>query len=254
MKRNVQKVVLCAVCLCGLVGCATKQKNGFEATNGGDDQAEVIKQEYYGTILRTSISSDEATVRLLPQLDSDAVIVLNKNDKVDITGFSDKKDTVNGCKGYWFKIRRLEVINGGYAGDYVHAGWVFSKDVALKKIPKVSVLTVKSITPAASKEPAYLELEINRAGEKTKAVIVPHKMENQNFYTFVWCDDRKEFMYNDPVGTFKYFPDTKKIQHISYRGSSDESGWCAVTDDDLYLMMLELRRRFLCHSLNVILT
>lgn len=160
---------------------------------------------------------------------------MNKEDVVEIRGYSNTKEKIKNYEGYWLKVS-IENNDGYYSdgnGDY---GWIFSQYVDVD--PNVNVSTLKVIKSGARTElnEKYLTLEIDRNGSKIETDVVPDKLSNQPFYTFVWSDDMYDFIYSDPVGTFKWNPETNEIQNITNMGSTTGYAWCSVTDDYKFLL------------------
>lgn len=188
---------------------------------------------YFGTCAITTVNDDNVNIRAMPNTTSEKIGKLNKGDTVKIKGFSDNQDFIDGFNGYWLKIAVDSNQEGYYADNDGYFGWIFSKYVNIPH--SINISTFKVVT---QNQGSYLsfELEIDRNEEKITTTIYPARLGNQDFYTFVWTNDMSEFMFYDPVGTFKYFPDTNKIEHATYMGSECESAWCLVTDDNKYMM------------------
>lgn len=196
-----------------------------------DYKIELDNRECFGTVARAMVNDDNLNIRLKPTTNSIKVGKLNKGDIVTIKGYSDKKETIDNFEGYWLKIQVEEndVIKD-YAGDNFGCfGWVFSKYIDIDPKIEVSKLAVKKVNPATENNCMYIDLEIDRQGEKSIVHIYPDKLGNQ--YFFVWSDDAIDFMFSDPVGTFKWNPETNEITHITDMGYICESAWCLVSDD-----------------------
>lgn len=200
------------------------------------DDFKLEPRQYFGTCAVTTVNDDNVNIRAMPNTSAEKIGKLNKGDTVKIKGFSDKRELIDGFNGYWLKIAVDSKREGYYTDNDGYFGWLFSKYVNIDPSTEVSSFNVVKLNPQKDKSRLSFELEIDRNGDIITNTIYSSRLGNQDFYTFVWSDDMPDFKYNDPVGTFKYFPDTNKIEHATYMGSECESAWCLVTDDNKYMM------------------
>ena len=91
-----------------------------------------FKDEEYGgktgTMYRTRITEDRVNVRDYPSTDGARLGQLNKNDTVIIIGISKDSQIIDSYNGYWL------CIQGTVNGNYIDAGWVFSRYVDIKNV------------------------------------------------------------------------------------------------------------------------
>ena len=64
----------------------------------------------------------------------------------------------------------------------------------------------------------------------------PHKLDNQEFYTFVFDYTMDFFHYSNIPGSYAWYPKTNELKHITYMGTDLESGWVVFTDDFKYFI------------------
>ena len=202
-----------------------------------DIKLELEYSKYFGTVAKTTINDDNLNIRLKPSTSSLKVGMLKKGDVVTITGYSDKRELIDGFYGYWLKIRIKENdIIKDYAFDNSGwYGWIFSKYVDIDPTVDVSTFRVIKENPETKSTSLSLELEIDRNGQKSIVKVYPEKFSKQESYCFVWSDDIEGFLYSDPVGTFRWNPKTNEITHITDMGFDCESAWCIASDDGKYL-------------------
>lgn len=186
---------------------------------------EIVERDYLGKIARASVNDDNVNVRLLPSISSEKIGSVNKGTIVEILGYSNEKEIINGYEGYWLKIYFKDKPRE-YYGLY---GWIYSQYVDVD--PSVEVSKIKFLGYEKGKG---LTIELDRNGEKIQSNVYISRMDNQSFYTFVWCDEIKDFFYSDPTGTFKWDPETNEISNITSMGSEIESGWCLISDDSKF--------------------
>lgn len=191
-----------------------------------------ISREGLGTIYKTVVNDSRVNIRTLPTTKSESLGFKNKGDIVYITGCSVNKENIDNYDGYWLRVSLTD-----RAEEYwnVKNGWIFSKYLDTDGAVEVSTFTVEKVNPSTEQRIMSLDICANRGTSKKIIRVYPSKLPNQEFYTFTWSDDEKEFTYKDPVGTFIWYPSTNEIKHISYLGSSCESAWCLVTNDMKYL-------------------
>lgn len=192
----------------------------------------IEEREYFGSIAKATVNDNFVNVRLMPSQSSEKVDLFNKGDVVEIRGFSDKREVIDGYNGYWLKVS-IEKGLDGYYSDW--CGWIFSKYVDVPNEIEASSFSVIDTELSEDGRVSKLKLKITRYNEDKEVTIYPSKMPNQSFYTFVWSDDISDFMFCDPVGTFKWFPETNEIRHITYMGDGEKSAWCLISDDEKYL-------------------
>lgn len=242
-------VITCVVAI--FSSCSAKSKSESEITtkpkspaetvaDGGSIDASsrlaLVKRDYFGTIAKTSVKDDDVDIRRFPNPSSESIAKASKGDIVEIRGYSIEQEEIDGYRGYWVKVSVADNEDGYYRDNFGSFGWIFSKFVDVDPEIAVSALRVVKVNPKTDRTAMNLLLEIDRNGEKAEKKVVPSKLQNQAFYTFVWSDDIPGFLYSDPVGTFKWNPDTNELSHLTYMGSDCESAWCLVTDDKKYLL------------------
>jgi hypothetical protein len=209
----------------------------IESTKANDSpQFSLIQREYFGTIAKASVNDNDVNIRLHPNISAEKIGKVNKGEIVEIRGFSINKEIIDGYNGYWLKVSITNDKDGYYIDNFGRFGWIFSKFVDIDPSVEVSTMKILKVNPKTDRTLMSITLELDRNGQKIQTEIVPDKMKNQNFYTFVWSDDIEDFLYSDPVGTFKWIPDTNEIQHLTYMGSDCESAWCLVTDNSKYFL------------------
>lgn len=177
---------------------------------------------YFGIIARSTVNDDNVNVRLLPNVSSEKIGSLNKGYVVEILGYSNSKETINDYEGYWLKISFKEKPKE-YYGLY---GWVFSQYVDVEPSVDVSKFGAGKIEDGELKT-----IEIERNGVKTESTVYVNRLTDTSPYTFVWCDEMRDFNYNDPTGVFRWDPDTNEITNLTNMGSECESAWCLISDD-----------------------
>lgn len=198
---------------------------------------ELDNRGYFGTIAKTTVNDDNLNIRLKPTTSSLIVGKLNKGDAIIIKGFSDKRENIDNFEGYWLKIQveKNDIIKDYECDNFGWYGWIFSKYVNIDPQINVSTFNVLKVNPANESLSLSLDLEIDRNGKKEIVEVYPNKFKKQESYYFVWSDDIKDFMYSDPVGTFKWNPKTNEITHMTDMGYDCESAWCIISDDEKYM-------------------
>ena len=198
---------------------------------------ELVPRDYLGTIAKCVVNDNKLNVRLFPNTKSKIIGQLNQGDVVEVKGFSDNRELIDGYNGYWVKIsmKSSETLKD-YAGDYSGKfGWIFSKYINIDRKLDVSTMKVLNKELDSNKNVKSLQINLQRNGENTEIKVFPRKFSTQENYYFTWSDDNENFLFSDPVGTFRWNPKTNKIQHISFLGYESESAWCIASDDDKYL-------------------
>ncbi len=213
------------------------ETQNYQETVANDNKIKLEKLNYHGTVAKAKVNADNLNIRLKPTVNSLKVGKLNKGDEVTIKGYSDYKDTIDDFEGYWLKINveRNDLIEEYASDDYNYSwyGWVFSKYIDIDPAIEVSKISVKKFYPG--EKFATVDLEIDRKGEKSISNVYATKFKNQQSYYFSWSDYEKDFMFCDPVGTYKFNPETYEITHITDMGGwFDESAGCYISDDDKY--------------------
>lgn len=207
-----------------------------EAYSIGASTFSIVEREYFGTIAKTTVLFDNVNIRISPSLTAEVINQAHKGDIIEIRGFSIQEDYIDGYSGHWVKVSLENRDDDYYSDSFGNFGWVFSKFIDIDSKIKVSTFRLLSINEKSDSTSFSLIIEIDRGGDKVEVEIFPDKLKTQSFYTFAWSDDIQEFMFNDPVGTFKWDPVNNEISHLTYMGSDSESAWCFVTNDYSYLM------------------
>ena len=202
-----------------------------------DFQLELDNRQYFGTVAKITVNDDNLNIRLKPSTSSLKIGKLKKGDVVTVKGYSDKRERIDNFDGYWLKIQieKNDIIKDYASDTFGWYGWVFSKYVDIDPKIDVSTFSVLKVNLATKSTSLSLDLEINRNGHKAIVQVYPSKFSKQESYCFVWSDDIEGFQYSDPVGTFKWNPQTNEITHITDMGYGCESAWCIISDDEKYL-------------------
>lgn len=202
-----------------------------------DFQLELDNRQYFGTVAKITVNDDNLNIRLKPSTSSLKIGKLKKGDVVTVKGYSDKRERNDNFDGYWLKIpiEKNDIIKDYASDTFGWYGWVFSKYVDIDPKIDVSTFSVLKVNLATKSTSLSLDLEINRNGHKAIVQVYPSKFSKQESYCFVWSDDIEDFQYSDPVGTFKWNPQTNEITHITDMGYGCESAWCIISDDEKYL-------------------
>ena len=202
-----------------------------------DFQLELDNRQYFGTVAKITVNDDNLNIRLKPSTSSLKIGKLKKGDVVTVKGYSDKRERIDNFDGYWLKIQieKNDIIKDYASDSFGWYGWVFSKYVDIDPKIDVSTFSVLKVNLATKSTSLSLDLEINRNGHKAIVQVYPSKFSKQESYCFVWSDDIEGFQYSDPVGTFKWNPQTNEITHITDMGYGCESAWCIISDDEKYL-------------------
>ena len=202
-----------------------------------DFQLELDNRQYFGTVAKITVNDDNLNIRLKPSTSSLKIGKLKKGDVVTVKGYSDKRERIDNFDGYWLKIQieKNDIIKDYASDTFGWYGWVFSKYVDIDPKIDVSTFSVLKVNLATKSTSLSLDLEINRNGHKAIVQVYPSKFSKQESYCFVWSDDIEDFQYSDPVGTFKWNPQTNEITHITDMGYGCESAWCIISDDEKYL-------------------
>ena len=185
------------------------------------------KLSYFGTVFYSFINDDNVNVRLYPSLEADVLYKVDKNTRVVVVGTSKEINDIDDYTGNWLNVR----IENQWGND----GWVFSKYVENGLIPtkelKIIELSPKEERRAQSMIGMY---EIN--GIEKIVTLYPHKLENQDFYTFAYDWTVESFHYSNIPGSYAWYPDTNELIHITYIGTALESAWSIFTDDFKYIL------------------
>jgi hypothetical protein len=195
---------------------------------------ELVERKFYGTLARVHVTSDYAYAMSDQSFFSKRIQKLEKDQTLEIKGFSDKKINIFGYKGYWLKVSTSPnpVYPDDYTGTY---GWVFSAFTDMDTSIEVSTLTPVKLLYNSNNEVNGLELEIDRQGKKAISYVELNKFNWQKEYSFAWSDDLQGFWFCDPCGTFKYNPETNQITHITHIGWACESKGSIASDDGAYV-------------------
>jgi hypothetical protein len=188
-----------------------------------------FKEQFTGTLYKAMINDDSVNVRDLPSLEANSVLQLDKNTEVTIIGVSKEKELIDSYNGLWLCIK------GNYKGKWVEQGWVFSKYVNMDEI-EPSIIQFEEFIPETERKSAVINVSYNLNGNKVYMKMYPYKNSIDNYYTFVldyWDDD---YHYSNIPGSYIWYPDTNELKHITYMGTSMESGWVDFTDDFEYFI------------------
>ena len=185
------------------------------------------KLQYFGMVYNSFINDDNVNVRAFPSIKAEVLTKLNKNSKVVITGTSKEIDEIDNFIGNWLNIR---------IGDHWESGgWVFSKYVENGQI-LTSEITIHGLLPKVENRAQGLMGSQKINGVEREITLYPHKLDNQDFYTFAYDYTMDFFHYSNIPGSYAWYPKTNELKHITYMGTDLESGWVVFTDDFKYLI------------------
>ncbi|MDR2718871.1 MAG: SH3 domain-containing protein [Treponema sp.] len=185
------------------------------------------KLEYWGTVYNSFINDDNVNVRSYPSLNADILFKVNKNTKIVITGVSKEIDDIDNYTGNWLNIKIENPWGDG--------GWVFSKYIKNGLIT-ASEIKIIALLPKEEHRGQGLIGSQKINGIERQIILSPHKMENQDFYTFAYDWSIDFFHYSNIPGSYAWFPKTNELKHITYIGTDMESGWSVFTDDFKYVL------------------
>lgn len=198
--------------------------------------ADEYKMEYEGTVYLTKMIDTNVNVREFPTTDAHKIDKYYLDDKIRITGISKKRETIDNHSGYWLRVNKIEKGNSKLYPTYSGYGWIWSKYVEGVSKLEPSEITFKRYIKKTNKTGASIILNIKHKGKIREVKVYPHKEKNQDYYTFIWSEDMKDFIYYDIPGTYIWDPKDNSINHITYFGSETESAWCIFTDDRKYML------------------
>jgi uncharacterized protein YgiM (DUF1202 family) len=196
--------------------------NKMEIINTGEE-----KLQYFGTVYNSYINDDNVNLRLFPSINADVIQILDKNTKVIIIGVSKEIDTLDNYTGNWLNVMVEK--------QWGEEGWVFSKYVENGLIT-ASKLEIIELPPKEERRAQRLIGMYQINDKKITITLYPHKLENQNFYTFVYNWSVNSFHYSNIPGSYAWYPDTNELKHITYIGTDMESAWSIFTDDFKYVL------------------
>ena len=195
--------------------------------------AQEYRWEHDGTILFTKITSDHVNVRNFPSLEGGIITQLNTNDEIVVTGMSDRPDEIGNFKGFWLKINLSKEL------FIDQTGWVYSQYVkdSAKLMPSKLIIRKLGIEKDIfNRNYDLLTIDLNRGNQIQECQVYPFKQSTQNYYTFTWSYNDKNFYFTDVPGTYAWYPDTNRLVHVTYMGSSAQSAWVCFTDDFEYML------------------
>ena len=138
----------------------------------------------------------------------------------------------SGLLGFWLRVEAVAKDEGSAP----KIGWIYSRYVKNGSQLRPSTIFASTFQQATAKTNAKLTIIVDRDGKRQPVVVYPYHINSQPFYTFTWSDDEDGFVYKDIPGTYLWHPDTNKIDHVTYRGDSEESAWVCFTDDLKYTL------------------
>jgi hypothetical protein len=197
--------------------------------NGLKDGEE--KLQHFGIVLNSIINEDNVNIHLYPSFNSDVLLKIKKDTKIIVIGISKDIDEIDGYIGHWLFIKI-----GDLWGD---DGWIFSKYVENIQII-ASELDIIELPRRRGDYSLRLNGIYEIDGRQIIVELSPNKVEYQNFYTFAYDYNNKNFHYSNIPGTYVWYPETNEFIHISYIGTGMESAWVKLTDNlNILFMILE---------------
>ena len=182
---------------------------------------------YFGTVFNSFTNIENVNIYAYPSLEADIIYVLDKYTRIIITGVSKQMDEIDGYIGHWLNIR-IENIWG-------NEGWVFSNYV-LDGTIKASELRIIDLPAREERRAQSLIAAYDVDGRDQTITLYPHKLENQDFYTFSFDWSMNSFHYSNIPGSYAWYPDTNELVHVTYIGTDMESAWSIFTDDFQYVL------------------
>ena len=208
----------------------TKKDEEPEAIVEAEVELPDVEEEripWFGTVLHSYINTNNTSVRSFPSPNAGIVFELNRGDPIMVLGISKEIDTIEGHEGHWLNIRVGEIWWG-------QDGWVFYTFVEGGDFEAVD-FSITEVVPAQERRLMYLIASYFIDEVENNVEIVPRKLPNQDFFTFVYDVTRGSHYKNVP-GAYVWHPETNEIEHIAYIYAEIESGWVAFTDDFKYIL------------------
>jgi hypothetical protein len=205
------------------------------ATDGDSDTdqtaADILGTEYVtrleATLFETAVAAGPLNVREGPSLSSEVIDRLDEGTPVIVAGLSARVDNIDNHEGRWVLIADVE--NRDWAAEPI--GWVFSKYIAGAEELVPREMKIIGLTGPEEGRAQMLRLTLDGVEHQ----VFKHKLDSQDFYTFVWTADQRGFSYNDVPGTYIWRSGEAEAELITYKGSRMESAWVAFTDDFKYM-------------------
>jgi hypothetical protein len=176
-----------------------------------------------------SIIDDNVNVMLFPSFDAEVVSQLQKNDKIQIRGFSNETDTIDNFSGNWINI--LSIRNNS---EYLE-GWVFSKYINIGSIKPAPIKFVEIMPFGFLSEKMRISYTLE---ENEIFVDVESSSWNGNIF-IIWSPNEQGFHYTNIPGIYFLDKETSELKHFSYAGAFNEGGaiaWTSFTSDNKYLI------------------
>jgi len=181
-------------------------------------------------VYKTNCTDYKVNIRLSPSLSGKIVGKLDKDQVVYVSAISEEIDTIDSFTGPWL---RVNVLDGQ---KKILEGWTFSRYIALGGNYRLSSFEFLSYEERRPQKANVLRLQINGGIHSRQIEVFPYKVPGKEYYTFTWNEDNSKFIYDDPAGSFIWYPKTNIIKHVTYLGQSDESAWVQFTDDLKYMI------------------
>ena len=194
-----------------------KTKERFASTGGG------------GLIYNAEILFDNVDVRNMPSLKASVVNQVHKGTKVNVIGISREKVFIDNYNGHWFNIS----LNAKQS-----YGWVYGKYVKIRNVftTEIRIKNLKTYKSGGT----YLNATYEIGNRLIDLEIKASKGKNQEFFTFTWDFNHKDFHYSNIPGCYIWYPNTGELEHITYLGGEGSfrgfSLWAHITDDRKFLI------------------